>query len=113
MARALVPQRCTCSSFTAALAFSTLIAFASPPILSAEMLSVHEALEAEVLEQEALEKVSVAFAMMAWLPRLEGACELVGKGFLPSLNCLRLIAFCAKAMALKTRILKRLKYFRG
>ena len=42
---------------------------------------MQEALEEEVLEQEAIEKVTVAFAMMGWLPQLVAAYELHKKGF--------------------------------
>ena len=61
--------------------FSSFSSFASPSRVSAETASIHGALEEEVLEQDALEQVAVAFAMMAWLPRLEGACDQYKKGF--------------------------------
>lgn len=93
--------------------FSSFSSFASPSRVSAETASIQGALEEEVLEQDALEQVAVAFAMMAWLPRLEGACDQYKKGFLPSLNCQRLIVLSTKAMVLKTQILKRLKHFRN
>ena len=38
-------------------------------------------MEEEVLEQETLEQVAVAFAILTWLPRLEGSCDLYKKGF--------------------------------
>ena len=70
-----------CLSITAALAISSFASIASPSRVSAEIASVQDALEEEVLEQEAFEQVAVAFAMMTWLPRLEGACDLYKKGF--------------------------------
>ena len=79
--RALAPLNRICLSITAALAISSFSSIASPPRVSAEIASVQDALEEEVLEQEAFEQVAVAFAMMMWLPRLEGACDLYKKGF--------------------------------
>ena len=81
MTRTFFPQFGTYLGITAALIFSSFISIASPSNVFAETTSVQEALEEEVLEQETLEKVAVAFAMMWWLPRLEGACELHKKGF--------------------------------
>ena len=68
-------------SITAALAISSFASIASPSRVSAEIASVQDALEEEVLEQEAFEQVAVAFAILTWLPRLEGACDLYKKGF--------------------------------
>ena len=79
--RALAPLNRLCLSITAALAISSFASIASPSRVSAEIASVQDALEEEVLEQEAFEQVAVAFAMMTWLPRLEGACDLYKKGF--------------------------------
>ena len=70
-----------CLSITAAFAISSFASIASPSSISAEIASVQDALEEEVLEQEALEQVAVAFAIMVWIPRLEGACDLYKKGF--------------------------------
>ena len=70
-----------CLSITAALAISSFASIASPSSVSAEIASVQDALEEEVLEQEALEQVAVAFAIMVWIPRLEGACDLYKQGF--------------------------------
>ena len=70
-----------CLSITAALALSSFASIASPPRVLAETTSVQDALEEEVLEQEGVEQVAVAFAMLVWLPRLEGACDLYKKGF--------------------------------
>lgn len=70
-----------CLSITAALALSSFASIASPPGVLAETTSVQDALEEEVLEQEGVEQVAVAFAMLVWLPRLEGACDLYKKGF--------------------------------
>lgn len=70
-----------CLSITAALALSSFASIASPPGVLAETISVQDALEEEVLEQEGVEQVAVAFAMLVWLPRLEGACDLYKKGF--------------------------------
>ena len=77
----LVPLNRICLSITAALAISSFASIASPSRVSAETASIQDALEEEVLEQEAFEQVAVAFAMMVWLPRLEGACDLYKKGF--------------------------------
>ena len=77
----MVPLNRICLSITAALAISSIASIASPSRVSAETASVQDALEEEVLEQEAFEQVAVAFAMMMWLPRLEGACDLYKKGF--------------------------------
>ena len=90
---ALVPLNRICLSITAALAISSFASIASPSRVSAETASIQDALEEEVLEQ-----VAVAFAMMKWLPRLEGACDLYKKGFFLSLNCQRLIALSTKVM---------------
>lgn len=79
--RALSTLNRICLGFTAALALSSFASVASPLRVSAETTSVQNALEEEVLEQEAVEQVAVAFAMMVWLPRLEGACDLYKKGF--------------------------------
>ena len=76
MLRTLLPQFGTCLGIATALTVSSFISIASPSNVFAEATSVQEA-----LEQEALEKVAVAFAMMGWLPRLEAACELHKKGF--------------------------------
>ena len=38
-------------------------------------------MEEEILEQETLEQVAVTFAILTWLLRLEGACDLYEKGF--------------------------------
>ena len=70
-----------CLSITAAFAISSFASITSPSSISAEIASVQDALEEEVLEQEALEQVAVAFAIMVWIPRLEGACDLYKKGF--------------------------------
>lgn len=78
---ALAPLNRIGLSITAALAISSFASIASPSRVSAETASVQDALEEEVLEQETLEQVAVAFAMMAWIPRLEGACDLYKKGF--------------------------------
>ena len=79
--RVLVFLNRICLSITAALAISSFASIATPSSVSAEIASVQDALEEEVLEQEALEQVAVAFAMMVWLPRLDGACDLYKKGF--------------------------------
>ncbi len=70
-----------CLSITAAFAISSFASITSPSSISAEIASVQDALEEEVLEQEALEQVADAFAIMVWIPRLEGACDLYKKGF--------------------------------
>ena len=77
----MAPLNRLCLSITAALAISSFASVASPSRVSAETASVQDALEEEVLEQETLEQVAVAFALMAWIPRLEGACDLYKKGF--------------------------------
>ena len=77
----MVPLNRVCLSIIAALAISSFAFIASQSRVSAEIASVQDALEAEVLEQETLEQVAVAFAILTWLPRLEGACDLYKKGF--------------------------------
>lgn len=79
--RALGPLNRICLSITAALAISSFASIASPSRVSAEIASIQDALEEEVLEQENLEQVAVAFAILTWIPRLEGACDLSKKGF--------------------------------
>ena len=70
-----------CFSVTAALAISSFASVASPSRVSAETASIQDALEEEVQEQESFEKLAVAFGMMMWIPRLEGACDLYKEGF--------------------------------
>ena len=77
----MAPLNRLCLSITAALAISSFASVASPSRVSAETASVQDALEEEVLEQESLEQVTVAFGMLTWIPRLEGACDLYKKGF--------------------------------
>ena len=75
---------------------------------------MQNALEEEVLEQEAVEQVAVAFAMMVWLPRLEGACDLYKKGFFAASElpeAYRTLYF--KVMQLKIPLLKRIKPFQS
>ena len=79
--RALAPLNRICLSISAALAISSFASIASPSRVSAEIASVQDSLEEEVLEQETLEQVSVAYAILTWIPRLEGACDLYKKGF--------------------------------
>ena len=77
----MAPLNLICLSVTAALAISSFAFIASPSRVSAEIASVQDALEEEVLEQETFEQVAVAFGILTWIPRLEGACDLYKKGF--------------------------------
>ena len=77
----MAPLNRLCLSITAALAISSFASVASPSRVSAETTSVQDALEEEVLDQESLEQVTVAFGMLTWVPRLESACDLYKEGF--------------------------------
>ena len=58
------------------------VSFATLTAGSIAILPVSHALAETTDEQEALEKVAVAFASMVWLPRLDAACALYKQGLI-------------------------------